>query len=366
MSAMAWATWGIGLAVIAVIAHHWFWERHYTRQRFPDERHFLKTEDGWTLALSRLRPGDGPAAGQPVLLCPGLACNHQLFDFDPERSLARHLTALGFDVWMLDPRGTGASERAGFSARKWRYGFAEHARYDAPAAIERVLAETGRERLLWVGHSMGGLMGYHAGALHPAGRRICGVVGLGSPADFSRHPEVLGVIEGATLKWVLKWWPVVRLGRLCTVLAPLAGWVRVWPESIFVARDNTRPEVLRRFMVEVVEDIPRRILDNFSDSIHHGRNLDGRPLDEARQDLAGIDPPVLAIAGDRDGVAPPESVHGATRMLTGCEVREVVVGREQGHGAHFGHLCLAVGEQAPRVVYPLISAWLLEHLPARG
>ncbi len=353
------------LDVAAAFTHHAYWRRRYQRLRPPDERHSVRTADGWVLSVGRIRPAPAPgedaARGTPVILCPGVACNSRLFDFDDAHSLARALTARGFDVWMLDPRGTGESERAGFAPRRWRYGFAEYVRYDAPAAIDHVVARTGHDRILWVGHSMGGLVGYWAAAQTPAGRHLAGVVGLGSPADFSGHASALGRLHGGLLAWSLRGWPAVRMGWICTMIAPLAGRFRVYPETLFISHDNVGGQTLRHFCVEVVEDVPRRLLDNFSDSIYRALALDGGLLQEAHGQLGAIDPPVLAVAGDHDYVAPPSSVLGATRILHGCEVTEVIVGGAG--GPHFGHLDLLVGDAAPVSVYPTVVAWLLAHRP---
>ncbi len=355
--------WGAVLA-LAAIAHLVFWERRYRRVRPPDERHYVRTADGWHIAVGRLRPRGADAHGAPVVLCPGLACNSRLFDFDDEHSLGGYLADRGFDVWMMDPRGTGDSERPGLRPRRWRYGFADYVTHDAPAVIEHVAARSGHARVLWVGHSMGGLIGYFAAAQTEAGRRLAGVCTLGSPADFSRHKEVLGVFHGFVLDWFLRFWPVVRLGHICSFVAPLAGRFRVYPETLFISHDNVRGQTLRHFCVEVVEDVPRHLLDNFADSVHRARALDGRALDEAHGALACIDPPVLAIAGDRDYVAPIASVHGATQILRSCAVTELVVGG--GDAPHFGHLDLLVGDAAPTTVYPRVGEWLEANRPGGG
>ncbi|MCA9527281.1 MAG: alpha/beta fold hydrolase, partial [Myxococcales bacterium] len=193
MATLAYVFAVVVVTVALVAGHQMFWRWYYTRPWFPDERHFVETADGWRIALARVRPtAAGPAHGEPVVCFPGLACNGRLFDFDREHSLARHLAGLGFDVWMIDPRGTGASERPGFFGRGFGYGFGAYAHQDAPAAVQHVLRATGHSRVLWVGHSMGGLVGYQL-SLHPAmGEHLAGIVALGSPADFSPHRELLG------------------------------------------------------------------------------------------------------------------------------------------------------------------------------
>ena len=64
------------------------------------EEVFVPTEDGAAVHLHR-HAADGP----PVLLVHGISSNSNFMDLGPDRSLALHLQALGFDAWSLDLRG---------------------------------------------------------------------------------------------------------------------------------------------------------------------------------------------------------------------------------------------------------------------
>lgn len=348
-----------------IVGHVLFWRWYYTRQRTPDERHFITTEDGWRIALARYRPSAaGPAEGEPVICCPGVACNSRLFDFQDDISLARYLAAKGFDVWLLDLRGTGSSQRPDWFGPGWGYGFGEYATQDAMAALTHVTQITGHARVQWIGHSMGGLIGYHAAMRGGPGAHIAGVVALGSPADFSGHREALGRWHSTILDKFLRGWPVVRLGRLCTAVAPIAGWLRVYPEMLFVSARNTPGRTLRHFMVEVVEDVPRQLLDEFADNILRTRGFTGRPVADEAQDYARCTVPVMAVAGRLDRVAPPSSVQAITQMIGSADAMEWIAEHDDGVG--FGHLDLVVGERAPQVIYPRVADWLLERRLTRA
>ncbi|MCB9524854.1 MAG: alpha/beta fold hydrolase [Myxococcales bacterium] len=357
MLQFAWLLAVVVGAVGLVAAHLALWRWFFTVERVPDERHFITTADGWRLALGRFRPQGAAAHGTPVICAPGLACNSRLFDFADDLSLARTLASEGFDVWLLDLRGTGASERAGLLAgHGWGYGFMEYATQDAPAAIGHVRAITGQDQVLWVGHSMGGLIGYHAATHAQVGPAIAGVVALGSPADFADHRRVLGRALTWILDVFLRGWPVVRLGRLGTLVAPLAGHVRVFPEHIFLSIRNTAPGVLRRFLVEVLEDVPRRLLDQFADNIVRELGFDGDPVQRTYERLGQATVPLLSVAGNADRVAPPRSVHAAVDLLGSEDCTELTVGADDAE-LDFGHLDLLLGRRAPQVVYPAVVAW---------
>lgn len=67
----------------------------------------------------------------------------------------------GYDVWMGSDRGMGYSNRHekdgqwSSLSERWDFNFAEQARSDNPALIERVLKETGKPKVTVFGYSMG-------------------------------------------------------------------------------------------------------------------------------------------------------------------------------------------------------------------
>lgn len=346
------------LAVALVAGHIWFWRRHYSRYTPPDERHFFQAEDGWTLAFSRLR---GPKGATPVICCHGLACNQRYFDLTPDLSLARHLVAEGFDVWMLDLRGAGASERPGLFGRPWNYGIIDHARLDVPAAVAYVREATGCDRPLWVGHSMGGLVPLLAGA-EGLVDELGGLVTLGTPT----HPEAvkLRFERVARLLRYMDWWPVARLGRWGHLILPLAGRIRARRfERLFFNPSNFRPADQRLFMSEVMEDVPRKVIRGFVDALLLGNGLDGHPVERSLERLGRVKWPTLAIGGNMDAMAPPASIQAGFEAI-GSEDKEMeILGGAEGD---WGHIDLVLGHRAPEVVYPRVARWLLERSSTRA
>ena len=154
-----------------------------------DEIHFVRTSDGWRLALHRHLPRGG-GSGLPVLLCAGYACNRYFIDYDERYSLARHLAREGFDAWVLELRGRGLSRPDPSCIRPRAWTFDDLAGIDVPAAVEHVAGRTGR-RVAWVGHSMGGMVLYAYLGRHAGTAPLAAGVTLAAPVVFPPTSSML-------------------------------------------------------------------------------------------------------------------------------------------------------------------------------
>src|SRR4051812_9240061 len=74
-----------------------------------DEVLDVVTEDGHRLALHHYPPKQPRPGDFPVVLCHGLGANRFNLDFDSRYSLARYLQGRGYDVFVLELRGSGLS-----------------------------------------------------------------------------------------------------------------------------------------------------------------------------------------------------------------------------------------------------------------
>jgi pimeloyl-ACP methyl ester carboxylesterase len=270
-------------------------------------------------------------------------------DFGLERwSLAAHLAQAGFDCFALDLRGHGASRRSRAGApRIWT--FDDYVRHDVPAALDAVRAATGSDRVLWVGHSQGGLIGMAACALYPD--RLAGVVALGAPAFFP---------AGDHLKLFARF-GFLFTGRLNRFVAGcVAPWAGYWHPPVsqiaINGRNVTRP-VLRRILVNVVENISPGVLLQVGSWITNDTfaALDGAV--DYREALARCRQPALFVAASDDRIAPPAVVESAAAAWGGpAEVAHV--GIASSACCDYGHSDLLFGRSAPEEVFPRVAAWL--------
>ena len=313
----------------------------------PGEVLVYRTADGWELDLRRY-PNDGP----PVILVHGMGANHYNWDFRDNVSFAYYLHQRGWDVWVPELRGdVGARPPAGVAEHE--YTFDDHALYDIPAATSAVLAATGRERLYWVGHSMGGMLLYTSLALFP--ERFAAAVSIGAPANFE---ELRGVHRLARTGG----WLVPKEGQLRN--HAFYRVVRIFgkrnPMYAFLAnKDNLDWPTTRGLAQTALEDMSRPTVRQVHTWLRGGELTDVAGVPWVRPPTEQV--PLLVLAGSADRIALPSNVEAACEIYTDCEFR--LLGTEMGLSTDYGHIDTVVGVSARDEVYPIIHQFLAAHLP---
>jgi pimeloyl-ACP methyl ester carboxylesterase len=343
---------GLVLAlVLATVLHVRFWARRYQRPWSAPERLEVQAADGTRLVLHRWPAAvGGEAGGAPLLLCHGVTCNARTFAVDEEQPMAALLAARGFDVYALDLRGAGESERGPPTAR----GYLAYVGLDAPAALDAVRAHSGRDRVLWVGHSMGGLIGYELVANPETRSKIAALATLGSPIRAAHVPPelVVGAAAFALLRPLLSrvHVPVSLFGRL---VLPLAGRVRGWPESFFGRASNVSPVTLRRFVAQVVGPVHGAVLDELVSRVRHEVRGTGGPVAQVRSQVRESGVPVWVCAGRFDRIAPPRACTLVRPTAETPLPLDLLAER--------GHIDLVMGRNLEAEVLDPLVAWLLPH-----
>jgi len=341
----------VALAMAAAL-HLAFWWRRLRLAPREDELLFARTRDGWELALGRCRPA-GPALHPPVLLVHGIAMNRQAFELGlPPYALAAHLAGAGLDCFSLDLRGHGASRRVDRAAPR-RFDLDTYLAEDLPAALEAIRAATGSDRVLYVGHSQGAVLGMAAAAAYPA--RIAGLVALAAPVHFQAQPRLSELVARRRPFLTLH----TRL--LARLLAPFSGRWHPRPADLALNPANVEPGVTRRVLFNAISDLHRGELAQFAAMIREDsfRSMDGRV--DYRAALSRCRQPALFLAAARDEIAPPATVEETCRRWGGP-------GRFLAFPGAYGHTDLLFGRRAPQEVYPAIREFLagLARPGARG
>ncbi|WP_437690009.1 lipase family alpha/beta hydrolase [Sorangium sp. So ce176] len=346
----------LALAVLAAIglwAHLFYWVKRLTLPLEYSVEEALRTEDGAQIEIRRVPCPTGASAQPdlpPIVLVHGIAANHRNQDIHPDYSLARHLAALGRDVWLLTLRSGRLLTR--LERRSVR--FSAMVRYDLPCAFGAILMRTGARSLDYVGFSMGGMLLYAALGRSVPEHQVRRVVVVGSPGRFTLPARLMRFLPGRLL-------PGVPLRLMARSVAFASEWL---PTPIHHAVANPRnvpPGVTRLALVNCIEDIPAALNADFAAWMTSDGEIrvDGeRVLDG----LASVSAPALFIAGSADRIAPVPSVRAAFdawgRDHPETPKRFLVLGRDFGAREDYGHGDLAVGAYTGAELFEPIARFL--------
>lgn len=310
-----------------------------------------RTPDGISLAIHHVPPASGSSRGA-VILQHGLGANARTLNFR-DRSLAQYLAAQGFDCYVPELRGAGASARV-----PQGYGIDDYVERDIPTIIEAVQRASGQPRLKWVGHSMGGILLMMLAIEQPE-LPIERFVAVGSALDYRPGKSVHRKTQAAR-PLAGNWLKTLPFGSLTRLNGLVAGYGPSLPaEQMNFWRSNIEPDVMRRMLAVGFTPIPMRLLDDLAttfDDVGMSRK-DGSILYLPRAHELTI--PTLLIGGSRDVQATPEAIVDTARLLRNARELEVLhFGKPHGHEDDYGHVDLIVGRNAEREVWPAISEYL--------
>jgi pimeloyl-ACP methyl ester carboxylesterase len=352
--------WWMLLVVVVAATVNALWvlvvRRWYRLRTTPPEPLRVRCRDGWELTV-HLRRATHRRFEEPVLLCHGLAANRCTFDFEPPYSMAHFLAEAGFDCFSVEWRGIGAS-RPSPPGRRWPDVTVDDLiAQDAPALIDLALANTGAKRALWVGHSLGGLVGY-AVAQGPEGARLAGLLVLGSPVFFPPDPILRHLIRvGARASWPRGF----RNEWLSASLAPFLGYATLPLSDVVVNPKHILPPIQRKVYANMLSSMSRNVLWQFQDWIMHDafRSFDGSV--DWRAGLAKLSLPVMVMGGSADRLASPQNLRAQYELVGSPDKKLHIFGCERGDKMNYGHGDLLFGTGAPIEVYPEVRDWLVAH-----
>jgi pimeloyl-ACP methyl ester carboxylesterase len=163
---------------------------------YRKEIYQARTADGWVLHITRYRPVPQlfhqPILDEPILLVPGWSQNRHAFTC---ASFVKRLLYYGADCHIVELRGHGRSSRElqrATAAAEGRplpadfdfgWDLDSYLLEDLPAAVRAVKERTGRAKIVYLGNSMGGMLGYGYAGSHDD---LMGLVTIGAPSDIGR------------------------------------------------------------------------------------------------------------------------------------------------------------------------------------
>jgi pimeloyl-ACP methyl ester carboxylesterase len=348
------------LAVIACsIIWNCLWRWLYPVRTGPDEIHFVTTEDNCRIAVSRFCPKN-PNGRHPIILCHGTGVNALLFDIVPESSLARFLANAGWDVWALDLRGHGHSQKPnplwrlrGDDGYTWDVD--SHLKLDIPAAISLVLETTGAPQVHWLGLSKGANLIFAFLAVGDQ-KKIKSAIPVAGSLDFSgsgsdyekllRYRTLLNLVPRVPTKW------------FANLMVPFTGMFTNRLEKFLYWPGNITPLVAKTFHAHGFEDIAPGVLRQQATLFDPGGMRSRDDVTHYFDHLGKVETPILCITGDRDYQCPTSATKKSFDAVSSSTKEFVTFGKEQGHKEHYGHMDLIAGRHASVDVYPTILNWL--------
>lgn len=325
------------------------------------EVHWAVTAEKFELALERLRLGKKARRRFPVVLSHGLFVNNLFLNLDEGHSLGRYLAGEGFDVWNLSLRGIGRSLDPLKGGRK-SWTLDDMIDKDLPAVIGYVRAESHSEKVIWVGYDTGALLAY--GYVEKTGGSGLGaLVAIAAPVTFN-HPEqapmqkLLKLEESPLLKKAFLYLNGPFLGR---ILIPLVPGV----ERLFYNPENMAEETKAKWLEEALAPVNPGVLDQLLRMIKRGEFVSADGRFSYRRNLGRIRVPLLLVGGEKDPLAPPESVRLVQRAVRSADRALRIFGPGSNGSLAYGHVDLILGRKAREEVFPVIARWLKQRDEAR-
>ena len=181
---------------------------------YPCEEHKVITPDGYILGVFRIPHGrNSTTLGRPILLQHGLldAATTWVLNF-PEQSLGFILADIGYDVWLGNIRGNRYSRahtkyNPDHDEAFWDFSWDEMASIDLPSMIYYILNVTKYEKLAYIGHSQGTLIGFaeFGNMYHPVQHNVSFYAALAPIAQIGHQKTPLKVFDTDT-KELERYW----------------------------------------------------------------------------------------------------------------------------------------------------------------
>jgi pimeloyl-ACP methyl ester carboxylesterase len=325
------------------------------------EHQTVETPDGWELHLKRtVVPGQIVAGRRPVLIIPGYGMNAFIFGFHPRgTSMERCLAEAGFEVWSANLRGQGPSRR--LDPRAPGPSMRVYAETDVTAVARAVCVRTRTEARAvdLVGASLGGSIAYaHLALVHDT--PVHGVIAIGAPLSWTEIHPVLRTAFASP--WIAGNLVVRGVRPAMRAAAPLLRW---YPDLLSIYMNTGHVDLAAiDEMLNTVEDPSPRLNRDVAKWIR-ARDLVLRRVNvtEALRERTSSRP-LLVVVSNRDGVVPEAANLSVLGAWAGTDVQVLRVGDDDDW---YAHADLFVGNDAPRVLFEPMAAWLLARQdPARA
>ncbi|MCX7944993.1 MAG: alpha/beta hydrolase [Deltaproteobacteria bacterium] len=342
------------IIIFLVLVHNYLVQRYFEIKWLPDEIHYIQSDDGFSLAVSRRIPKNRRFK-EPIILCHGLGANRYNLDFNPEYSLARRFVQMGYDTYIAEMRTVGLSSKPHlFSEARWNIYFDDIVKYDVPAIIHNARIKSGADKVFWIGHSLGGMIMYAALQNKEVENLVRALVAISSPPVFTCQPELKRFIPILKASRVFSHIKQEFWGKLLSLYL-----IRAIPYSEVAANiDNIDTPILRRIFVNLASDISSTLVCQIGRWLEEGYIRDKKGETNFSEGISSINIPIFAITGSVDLICPPDAVFYLKSRLRDDQLKVVIAGISTGFSVDYGHGDIIFGRKAPEEIFPLITSYV--------
>ncbi len=285
----------------------------------------------------------------PVLLVPSMINRWYVLDLTRGASVAETFVGAGFDTWLLDWGIPEESDRY-FT---WADAVARLGRM-----VRRVCRETGHQRVMVLGYSMGATLAAVHAALEP--QRYAGLINLAGPIDFE-DAGIPGRMTDA------RWFDAQAIAEAGNVSAAqlAAGffWLRPTQQlamrvgALHQAHDAAYQRSMAAISTWANDSIPfpGAAYATYISELYQQNNLvAGRHQVQGRAvRLSDITCPVLTVAAQGDTICPPRAAAALNEHVSAKHKALLTIPG--------GHISAVAGSQSARTLYPALIDWAVTH-----
>jgi polyhydroxyalkanoate synthase len=308
-----------------------------------------------------LRAYGGAAAGPVLVIIPAPIKRAYIWDLAASVSVIRRCLGHGLRIYLVEWTERGADTGLGLG---------DYADRLLLACLDAVAQETGQERVVLIGHSLGGTLAAIFASLHP--ERVRGIVLLEAPTKFGRDAgpfaPLVAMMPAAVVRAAFGTVPGTFLDLVSTAASPLSFVGARALDHLAVIDDpnavTTQMRVERwaldefplpgRFFEEVVEQLYRE--DRF---LRGALLVNGRVAGPAALAM-----PLLSVVRPSSLIIPPQSVLPLHDIAPSR--RQQLLRYDGDRGVSLQHVGVLVGETAHRRIWPAILRWIDDGFPGVG